>query len=174
MLQNQFKFIATLGVVTVLLLSVNNSAAAQTIFKDSYEQVAAITSFSASVDAINQGESTTISWTTVGASACSPSGGAGDWDATVIDLPDGSAQIQINDSGNFTFTLTCVGIFGNLVLNRLGSQVKRDWIDVGKNRNCIDISRLIRRSDKGQRRCNDFISKTDPRLVQRKMKARSR
>jgi hypothetical protein len=122
-LQNQFKFIATLGVVTVLLLSVSNSAAAQTIFKDSYEQVAAITSFSASADAINQGESTTISWTTVGASACSPSGGAGDWAATVIDLPDGSAQIQINDSGNFTFTLTCVGIFGSQAFGNLAVSV---------------------------------------------------
>lgn len=112
MLQNQFSYIATLRVVALLLLSGINTAAAQTIFQDGYEQAAAITSFSASSDAIMQGQSTTISWTTVGATECTPSGGAGDWATTEIGLPDDSAQIQFPDAGDFTFTLTCVGLVG--------------------------------------------------------------
>ena len=112
MLQNRFSYTATLRVVALLLLSGINTVAAQTIFQDSYEQAAAITSFSASADAIMQGESTTISWTTVGAIECTPSGGVGDWAATEIDLADGSAQIQILEAGDITFTLTCAGIIG--------------------------------------------------------------
>ena len=111
-MQNHFSFIAALGAVASLLLSGANTAVAQTIFKDSYEQAAVITSFTVSADEIMQGESTTISWTTIGATMCTPSGGAGDWAATEISLPDGNAQIQINESGDFTFTLTCIGIIG--------------------------------------------------------------
>ena len=114
MLQNRFSYIATLKVASVLLLlSGVNTAVAQTIFKDSFEQPVAITSFSASATAIMQGQSTTISWTTVAAISCTPSGGAGDWVATEIDLPDGSAQIQFPEAGDFTFTLTCAGLTGD-------------------------------------------------------------
>ena len=122
MLQNRYSFITTLRVVVVLLLAGFNTAAAETIFQDGYEQPVEITGFSASAGAIMQGESTTISWTTLGATMCLPSSGAGDWATTEIDLPDGSAQIQISDTGNFTFTLTCIGlsgepVFGNILVS---------------------------------------------------------
>jgi len=119
MVQNRFSFIATLRVVVVLLLAGFNTAAAETIFQDGYEQPVEITGFSASAGAIMQGESTTISWTTLGATMCLPSGGAGDWATTKIDLPDGSAPIQIPDTGNFTFTLTCVGLIGEPVFGNI-------------------------------------------------------
>jgi len=112
-LRNSILLTPTLKLFAVLILSGLNPVAAQeVIFSDSYEQAAEITSFSASLDAIEQGQSTTISWTTVGALLCAPSGGAGDWESTIIDLPNGSAQIEIPDSGQFIFTLTCIGVIG--------------------------------------------------------------
>ena len=98
----------------VLLLSGIHSVAAQDlIFNNSLEQAATITSFSASRDSIMQGESTTVSWTTVSATSCSPSNGAGDWNSQDISLLDGNAQIEISTAGTFTFTLSCDGVTGS-------------------------------------------------------------
>jgi len=77
---------------------------------------AVITSFSASPDAIAEGENTTISWTTDFATSCTPSNGAGGWSEQTINLPDGSAEITIPTAETYTFTLTCNGAVGDPVV----------------------------------------------------------
>jgi hypothetical protein len=67
----------------------------------------AITSFTASPSEIDEGGSTTLSWTTQNASSCTASGGTGGWSGLNIGLPSGSANITIDTAGNYTFTLTC-------------------------------------------------------------------
>ena len=80
------------------------------IFENGFERdptAVAITSFSAIPDVITMGGSTTLSWTTENAVSCTPSGGTGGWDVTVIGLPNGNALIEILSAGVYTFTLTC-------------------------------------------------------------------
>jgi hypothetical protein len=72
----------------------------------------AITGFSASPTEINEGGSTTLSWTTLNASSCTASGGAGGWSGLSIAVPNGSANITIETAGNYTFTLTCSDVSG--------------------------------------------------------------
>jgi len=72
-----------------------------------------ISSFGASPDAFLEGGSTTLSWVTADAIACTPSGGTGGWNSLDIDLPGGSAQIDITTAGTYTFTLTCDGVGGS-------------------------------------------------------------
>lgn len=72
----------------------------------------AITSFAASPATIVAGGSTTLSWTTLNASSCTASGGAGGWSGRSISLPNGSANITIDTAGNYTFTLTCSDVSG--------------------------------------------------------------
>ena len=74
---------------------------------------AAITAFTATPDAINEGESTTISWTTENAVSCTPSGGASGWSLVEIDLPDGEIEIPIASEDVVTFILTCEGAGGD-------------------------------------------------------------
>ena len=105
---------AILAVFAIYLFAAQPVFAQEIIFADSLEQAAEITNFTASLDSIEQGQSTTISWTTVGATSCTTSGGAGSWSETNIDLPDGSAQIEIDGTGDFIFTLACLGVIGGL------------------------------------------------------------
>lgn len=72
----------------------------------------AITSFIATPDTINAGESTTISWITENAVSCTPSAGASGWSLTTIDLPDGTIDIPIASEDVVTFILTCEGAAG--------------------------------------------------------------
>lgn len=67
----------------------------------------AITSFTASPTTITEGGSTTLSWTTVNAVSCTPTGGAGGWNALTISVPSGSTQVTIPTPGSYSFTLTC-------------------------------------------------------------------
>ena len=73
----------------------------------------AITSFSASPSVITVGQSTTLSWATVNADSCTPSGGAGGWSSRTISLPNGNTAITINTVGSYVFTLTCQGASGD-------------------------------------------------------------
>jgi hypothetical protein len=68
----------------------------------------AITSFSASPASIEEGASTTLSWSTQNASSCTASGGTGGWSGSSIALPNGSKSVTIPTTGNYTFTLSCV------------------------------------------------------------------
>jgi len=72
-----------------------------------------ITDFSASPDSILEGESTTLSWAIENATSCTPSSGAGGWDAVSITLPDGNTSISIPAAGDYTFVLICEGASGS-------------------------------------------------------------
>lgn len=74
-----------------------------------------ITSFGASLESINEGETTTLSWTTENATLCTPSGGTDGWDARNIELPSGSEVVTISAVGVYQFTLTCEGATGTPV-----------------------------------------------------------
>lgn len=74
-----------------------------------------ITGFSASPSPINEGQSTTLSWTTANATSCTPSGGTGGWNTRTIALPNSSATITISTANTYTFTLTCQGSAGDSV-----------------------------------------------------------
>lgn len=84
-----------------------DTATSNVILNVNSANAVAITSFSASPTEIDEGGSTTLSWTTQNASSCTPSGGTGGWSALNIGLPSGSATITIATAGNYTFTLTC-------------------------------------------------------------------
>lgn len=66
-----------------------------------------ISSFTATPTTITAGGSTTLSWTTQNATSCTPTGGAGGWNALSIGLPSGNAVITIPSAGSYSFTLTC-------------------------------------------------------------------
>lgn len=68
-----------------------------------------ITSFTAVPNAIMVGETTTLSWSTVNADSCTPTGGTADW-VSLGTLPSsGNEIVTISDSGNYSFGLTCTG-----------------------------------------------------------------
>lgn len=54
----------------------------------------------------------TFSWTSTNASTCTASGGYGGWSGTKS--TSGSQVIQMNQVGNFTFTLTCTDSSGTI------------------------------------------------------------
>ena len=94
----------------------------------------AITSFTASPDSITEGETTTLSWTTVNAESCTPTGGTTDWTSQVISLPSGSANIAIASQGSYTFSLTCQGTTGD-------EQTKSDVVTVSpESQSCDDVT----------------------------------
>ena len=96
-------------------LSQSTAFAAESIFADSYESAATITSFEASPDFLAEGESTTLSWSTDSATSCTPSGGTGGWDTLRIGLPSGNEIVTIATEGVYEFTLTCQGATGTSV-----------------------------------------------------------
>ncbi len=72
----------------------------------------AITSFTAVPSALTVGEGATLSWSTVNSDSCTPSGGTAYW-ISLGSLPSsGNEVIVINDAGNYSFGLTCVGSEG--------------------------------------------------------------
>ncbi len=73
--------------------------------------VVAITAFSASPATIDEGQSTTLSWTTSNANSCTASQGTGGWGGGVA--VSGSANITIATAGTYTFTLTCDDVQAN-------------------------------------------------------------
>jgi len=93
-----------------------SSVQADPLFQDGFEEdvtPVTFTSFSATPNEIVEGESTTLSWSTENADSCTPSGGTGGWDSTIIDLPNGNASITIATTGTYTFNLDCHGPSGD-------------------------------------------------------------
>lgn len=78
------------------------------LFRGSFESTA-IASFTASPDSIPEGESTTISWSTINAVSCAPSGDNVEWNNSTLGVPSGQVQITIPAVGNYSLTLTCDG-----------------------------------------------------------------
>jgi plastocyanin len=72
-----------------------------------------ISSFIATPDSISAGDTTNLSWTTVNAESCTPTGGTTDWTSQTITLPNGSANVTIDNTGTYTFSLVCQGISGD-------------------------------------------------------------
>lgn len=73
-----------------------------------------ILSFNATPDTIEQGESTTLSWTLQDAVSCTTSGGTAQWQALSISSLNSSVQITDLDSeGIFQFALNCDGFAGD-------------------------------------------------------------
>lgn len=66
-----------------------------------------ISSFTASPTTITAGGSTTLNWTTLNATSCTPTGGTGGWSSLSIGLPNGSAAVTIPTAGTYSFTLSC-------------------------------------------------------------------
>jgi plastocyanin len=75
--------------------------------------VVSITGFTATPDAILAGATTNLSWTTVNASSCTPTGGTTDWTSQAISLPNGSTNVTIDNAGTYTFNLVCQGPSGD-------------------------------------------------------------
>lgn len=108
---------ATVGSHT-FTLTCNGSEAGDTDTRNVFVTVTpadavAITSFSAAPDSITVGGTTTISWNTVNAESCTPTGGTADWTSQQIALPSGNATIALASAGTYTFSLTCVGPSGD-------------------------------------------------------------
>jgi len=72
-----------------------------------------ISSFVASPASITVGGTTNLSWTTVNASSCTPTGGTAGWTSQQISLPTGSANLTIDNTGTYTFSLVCQGPSGD-------------------------------------------------------------
>ena len=108
---------ATLGSHT-FTLTCDGSEPGDTVTRNVFVTVTpadavAITSFSADPDSITTGNTTTITWNTVNAESCTPTGGTADWTSQQITLPSGSATIALDSAGTYTFSLTCVGPSGD-------------------------------------------------------------
>jgi hypothetical protein len=107
------------------------------LFRDGFEGDATvpgpvtITSFSATPNVIVVGESTTLSWSTENADSCTPSGGTGGWDSTIIGLPNGNASITIATTGTYTFSLVCQGPSGD-------QQTRSDVVTVSSEQQSCD------------------------------------
>jgi DNA-binding beta-propeller fold protein YncE len=66
-----------------------------------------ITSFTASPDALLEGESVTLSWSVNNATACTPLDGTASWRSQDLNSSGGSVQVIMASAGSFTFTLQC-------------------------------------------------------------------
>ncbi len=103
---------ATVGTHTYTLTcngsAVNDTVTVSATVTTTSADAVAIT-FTAVPNAIMVGETTTLSWSTVNANSCTPTGGTADW-ASLGSLPSsGSEDIVINDVGTYPFNLTCAG-----------------------------------------------------------------
>lgn len=87
------------------------------IFKHGFENhpdAVEILSFTANPAIIEEGESTTLSWTVRAGVNCTPSDGTAQWRALTLDGSSNSAEItDLDRDGVFQFTLDCAGIAGD-------------------------------------------------------------
>ena len=83
-----------------------NTEVEDLFFQESFESTA-IASFTASPGSIEEGESTTISWSTINAASCTPSGDIAEWNNSTLEVPSGQVPITISTAGNYLLTLTC-------------------------------------------------------------------
>ncbi len=77
------------------------------IFSESSAPAVTIFSFTASPDAIEEGEFTTLSWTVSNATSCTALAGTSEWRALTPAKEGGSADISIAVEGSYSFTLSC-------------------------------------------------------------------
>jgi hypothetical protein len=70
---------------------------------------AVVVSFTATPLTIDEGEATSLSWSTSNATSCTATGGAGTWGGTVATSSGGTSSGAIATAGGYTFTLTCTG-----------------------------------------------------------------
>jgi hypothetical protein len=82
---------------------------AEAVLEVTSEPVVAITSFVASPSSIETGNSVNISWSISNATSCEATGGTGGWAGSSISLPTGNKVVQISNSGNYQFGMTCTG-----------------------------------------------------------------
>ena len=103
------------GVSDTNNVSVNTEVEAP-FFQEGFESTA-IASFTASPDSISEGESTTISWSTINAETCTPSGDLEEWNNSTLEVPlevpSGELPITISTPGTYSLTLTCESETGN-------------------------------------------------------------
>ena len=97
------------GVSNTNNVSVNTEVEAP-FFQEGFESTA-IASFTASPDSIMEGESTTISWSTINTASCTPSGDLEEWNNSTLEVPlevpSGQVPITVSTAGNYLLTLTC-------------------------------------------------------------------
>lgn len=90
------------------------TSSAYTVTKGSTEPsdpvAVSITSFSASPSSINEGQSSTVSWTTQNADSCAISDNVGQLNGPVA--VNDSANLTIATAGSYSITLTCQGLSG--------------------------------------------------------------
>ena len=82
------------------------------VFSDNFESppiLVSLTSFTATPDMIDEGGTTTLSWSTVNAESCEATGGTTEWTENEITLPSGSTNVTIGTAGTYTFYLECQG-----------------------------------------------------------------
>lgn len=87
------------------------------VFSDNFESpniTVFITSFTATPDMIDEGGTTTLSWSVDNAESCEATGGTADWVATEITLPSGSTNVTIGIAGTYNFLLECQGVESDL------------------------------------------------------------
>jgi hypothetical protein len=85
-----------------------------------------INTFTASPSTFVAGGSTTLSWTTVNATSCTPSGGNSDWAGRAINLANGSANIPLTVAGTYSFILTCQSSTGDTDAKNVTVQVTEE------------------------------------------------
>jgi hypothetical protein len=108
---------ATLGTHTFTLTcngaEVGDTATRNVVVNTTPADAVSISSFTATPDSISEGGTTSLSWTTVNASSCTPTGGSTDWTSQTLSLPSGSANVSIDSAGTYTFSLVCQGPSGD-------------------------------------------------------------
>ena len=89
--------------------SFESSDTAMTMVSVEANPAVIINSFAASPNPVDEGQSTTLSWSVSNADSCTASGGAGGWAGSLISLPSGSRTLTLSEAGNFDFVLQCSG-----------------------------------------------------------------
>ena len=77
------------------------------VFAESAAPAVQITSFTASPGTIEEGQSTTLSWTVSNATSCTALAGTSNWRALSPNASSGTAIISIATAASYTFTLQC-------------------------------------------------------------------
>jgi len=77
------------------------------IFAEAVAPAVQVTSFTATPGTIEEGGTTTLSWTVSNATNCTALAGTSDWRVLTPDAASGTAGITIAAAGSYTFTLEC-------------------------------------------------------------------
>ena len=108
---------ATLGNHTFTLTcsgaEAGDTAVRSVIVNTTPADAVAISNFTATPDSITAGGTTNLSWSTVNADTCTPTGGTGGWTSQSIAVPNGNTNITISTAGTYNFNLVCQGPSGD-------------------------------------------------------------